>query len=106
MQKYINTNATSALPLLSSWVPSMSYTAPTTLFDYWGDKDGDDFEDGNDFLNGGDFEDVDNFEDVNDFVDGDDFVDGIILRMGTVMILVSFIYKLNIVTHVMMGRLR
>ena len=77
-----------------------------------GDKDGDDFEDwddfedGNDFLNGGNFEDVDNFEDVNDFVDGDDFVDGIILRMGTPMILVSFIYKLNIVTHVMMGRLR
>ena len=67
-----NTNATSALPLLSSWVPSMSYTAPTTLYDYW----------------------------------------GMILRramilriLGTVMILVSFIYKMNIVTHVMMGTL-
>ena len=72
MPKYINTNATSALPLLSSWVPSMSYTAPTTLYDYW----------------------------------------GMILRramilriLGTVMILVSFIYKMNIVTHVMMGTL-
>ena len=72
MPKYINTNATSALSLLSSWVPSMSYTAPTTLYDYW----------------------------------------GMILRramilriLGTVMILVSFIYKMNIVTHVMMGTL-
>ena len=72
MRKYINMNATSALPLLSSWVPSMSYTAPTTLYDYW----------------------------------------GMILRramilriLGTVMILVSFIYKMNIVTHVMMGTL-
>lgn len=72
MPKYINTSATSALPLLSSWVPSMSYTAPTTLYDYW----------------------------------------GMILRramilriLGTVMILVSFIYKMNIVTHVMMGTL-
>ena len=72
MPKYINTSATSALPLLFSWVPSMSYTAPTTLYDYW----------------------------------------GMILRramilriLGTVMILVSFIYKMNIVTHVMMGTL-
>ena len=83
MPKYINTSATSALPLLSSWVPSMSYTAPTTLYDYWGMI----------------------LRIAMILRMGMILWIGMILRMGTVMILVSFIYKMNIVTHVMMGTL-
>ena len=91
MRKYINTNATSALPLLSSWVPSMSYTAPTTLYDYWGMV----LRMGLIGWMGIMFKKGMILRMVMILRIGMILRMGMILSIGTVMILVSFIYKLT-----------